>query len=922
MRSLLIASTLLISLNTYAYNDFEKALTSYNTNKVDDAYIHLKNLLKEDEDNLPAIILMGRVLLKKGLFREGVEVLQEAHFRGADINFLINDLTSALMLTKSFDEIIKLSSNKNLTSESQLTVFLLSGNAYSAMGDLKNAQTFYKKAYNIAPNKLRTISAYAALNLTIKNYNEAESLISKAVVLFPNESRVWNLKGQLHDNKSEHDLSLQAYKQGYKLNPNDPFIQRALANAYANARQVEESLQLIDIILKETPDDPFAKLLKSRLLSYSSKEEESKQLLAEISQKLSLLSDEKRNSNSSLALVAGTAAYVQNNLELAQKELQFYVKSQPQDISGISLLVDIYLSQNQPEKAFELLEGKSKIIKKNLNLSIKLFELYLQNNKVYKAEQVLSSLETEHRNKLPFILAQANLLAKNKQVGRALSLLEEKKPSNFSAAYYLTKGLLLASINDLPQAHNIANELLKMDSQNIDFLAFKVNLLLQQSKWSEALDVLANILEQKPNNFAALFNSATAHGALSNLDEAQEISARLLEIQPENISLIILQAKIDRDLGNIENAKTSLKKVIDKNSTYVPALETLMEINYQQKNFHEALEQVDKLRKLSFLNIKYIKMKAQIYIGLSDLSNAKKQLQILFGIVKTPRDIFLVSQMQIQSNDFLGAKQSLEKALSIEPENRYIQRSLVKLELSLGNVTEANIILENLEKSDKLDPNVLMLRGDFFLKQGDKVKAHKFYLNALKQNNNFHLVLLKLYQLALDNIEKQSFTSTLIKLLNKDPNNHLMRTIYADYLLNNGQTLEAKVHYEKLAFVDNLKNKASILNNLANIYILTDLNKAESYSKQSMELNNKSSAIIDTYGWILSLNNKFDESLSVLRRAYSMDSNNPSINYHIGYTLAKLNRSDEAKLELQQSLRHKAPFSEREDAQRLLDSLE
>ncbi|WP_426369999.1 tetratricopeptide repeat protein [Pseudocolwellia sp. HL-MZ7] len=921
MRSLLIASTLLLSLNTYAFNDFEKALTSYNTNNVDEAYIHLKNVLKDDEDNLPAIILMGRVLLKKGLYLEGIEVLQEAIFRGADINFLLNDLSRALMLTSNFDEVIKLGSNKGLTPESQLTTFLLSGNAYSAMLDNDNAKIFYKKAYALAPNNLRTIGALTAHELSQNNIADAENLIAKALILFPNDSRVWNLKGQLHDNKSEYELALTAYKQGYDVNPKDPFIQRALANAYANAKRSEEALALIDNILEDTPEDPFAKLLKSRLFTYTSREKEANQILVDISQKLSLLSDKQRASNVSLSLVAGTAAYLQNNLELAQKELQFYVQEQPQDLSGIGLLVDIYLSQGQEDKAFELLESKTKVIKHNLELSLKLFELYLNNNKVYKAQQILEPLEKTYGKHLKVTLAKVNLLAKSNQTDKALILLEENKPEKFSSTYYLTKGLLFSSNNQLVDAHNIADELLTLNKNNTDYLSFKASLLLQQNKWAEALDVLSTIIKLQPSNFSALFNSATANAALSNLEEANNISTRLLEVQPDNISLQVLKAKIDRSMGNIENAKTALKKIIDKNSTYTPALEVLMEINYQQEKYEDALEQVDRLSKLSFLNTKYIRMKALIYIGLGDLGNAKKQLQILFGVVTSPREMFSVSQMQIQANDLAGAKQSLEKALSIEPDNIFIQRSLVKLEIDTGEFTNANTILIHLEKTNKSDPNILMLKGDLSLKQGDKIEAQKLYLKALNLDNNFHIVLLKSYQLALAKVEEQSFKTTLISLLDKNPNNYLMRSVYADYLLNNGKTQEAKTHYEMLADVENLKNRAAVLNNLANIYIATDLNKAEEYSKESMELNKNSSAIIDTYGWILSLNNKFDESLSILRNAYSMDSNNPSINYHIGYALAKLNRIEEAKRELRQSLRHKAKFSEREDAQNLLNSL-
>jgi len=921
MRSLILASTLLVSLNSHAFNDFEKALTSYNKSEVDEAYIHLKNVLKDDSDNLPAIVLMGRVLLKKNLYREGIAVLQEALFRGADINFLINDLTNALMLTGAYDEVIKLSTHKNLTPENQLTTFLLTGNAYLAMEDYNNAKIYYKKAYAIAPNNLRTISALSAHELQQKNNVEAENLIAKALTLFPKDSRVWNLKGQLHDNKSEYALALSAYEKGYEVNPEDPFIQRALANAYANADRSEEALALVKIILTDTPNDSFAQLLKSRLFSNTERGEEANQILVEISQKLSLLSDEKKNSHAALSLVAGTSAYLQNNLELAQKELQFYVQEKPQDLSGVSLLVDIYLSQNQEGKAFELLESKNKLIKHNLELSITLFELYLANNKIYKAEQILAPLEKEYGNHLQFVLAKVNLLAKSNQFTKALTLLNNHEPENFSPAYYLTKGLVLKADNQIDSAHKIADQLLEIKPEDIDFLKFKSALLLEQNEWQAALDILSKILAQEPDDFNALFNSATALSAQSNFLKAREITNKLLKSQPENLSLKILGAKIDRDIGNVDLAKETLTQIISQNSTHVLALETLMELNFQQGLYNEALEQADRLTKLSFLNGNYIRSKAQIYIKLDDLDNAKKQLQLLSGVVTTPREIYQLSQMQTQAADFSGAKKNLEKALSIEPRNITIQLTLAKLEIDLGNFTEADNILKNLEKTRQGDPNVLMLRGDYYNKQQNHIAAQNAYFNALNQDNNFHAVLLKLYRLALSNIGSAKFKATIADLLAKNPDNHLMRLIYADYLLNTGKAQQAKKHYEKLVKIEKLKNKAAVLNNLANIYITEDLNTAEEYSKQSIELDNTSSAILDTYGWILSLNSKFGESLAILRKAYSMDSNNPSINYHIGYTLIKLNRLDEAKRELNQAVNHKSNFVEREAAQSLLNTL-
>ena len=52
-----------------------------------------------------------------------------------------------------------------------------------------------------------------------------------------------------------------------------------------------------------------------------------------------------------------------------------------------------------------------------------------------------------------------------------------------------------------------------------------------------------------------------------------------------------------------------------------------------------------------------------------------------------------------------------------------------------------------------------------------------------------------------------------------------------------------------------------------------------------------------------------------------MNSNDPAINYHIGYTLLKLDRTTEARRELQRALASEMNFYERDEAQALIDGI-
>ena len=182
---------------------------------------------------------------------------------------------------------------------------------------------------------------------------------------------MWHLKGQLYIDKKDNNNALKAFETAYNIDNNDPIVQRALANAYTNAGQFDEALVLVDKILLNTPDDPMAKLLQSELLANTAKFEEAKAVLADISQKLSLYTDQQKNTNASLTYVAGAAAYLQNDFEVAQKELLAYLRDVPQDFAAIKMLVVIYSRQNQQDKALDLLETKEAVSYTHLTLPTK-----------------------------------------------------------------------------------------------------------------------------------------------------------------------------------------------------------------------------------------------------------------------------------------------------------------------------------------------------------------------------------------------------------------------------------------------------------------------------------------------------------------------------------------------------------------------
>ena len=218
--------------------------------------------------------------------------------------------------------------------------------------------------------------------------------------------------------------------------------------------------------------------------------------------------------------------------------------------------------------------------------------------------------------------------------------------------------------------------------------------------------------------------------------------------------------------------------------------------------------------------------------------------------------------------------------------------------------------------------NLQLLSGDIAKNKNKPAFAQQYYLNALKFNNNYQLAAIKLYNLAKDeNIGRKSFEPLMLNIITKHPDSHFHRFLYADYLLHKGQPEQAKLHYLVLEKKENFHKRKFVYNNLANIYLQEDLALALQYINKALVLDNVNASFLDTQGWILVLQENYQQGLNVLRLAYSMDSSNPSNRYHIAYTLAKLGRNAEALIELDIALELDTYFVEKAQTLELRSSL-
>ena len=259
--------------------------------------------------------------------------------------------------------------------------------------------------------------------------------------------------------------------------------------------------------------------------------------------------------------------------------------------------------------------------------------------------------------------------------------------------------------------------------------------------------------------------------------------------------------------------------------------------------------------------------------------------------------------------------------MSLAPDNTSIALQYTSFLLDINDNEEADKILKSLSASRSKSPIYHFLQGRLQANRGNSEQAVNAYQKALDIDPTFVQALSAMYNYALVEQHVDIFLSTARRLASDESGAVLAKHLLAQYLFFIREFEESSTLYLELIEEGTVLNPAEVYNRLAIMSLENTVTDAKQYIIQAYELQPNSAKILDTFGYIKALEGDYEGSLRMLRDAFARDAKDPNIRYHLGYTLAKLNRIDEAKKELTFAVNVERPFFMRPQAKRLLDSL-
>lgn len=914
----------LCNYNSFAAdNYYESALQSFQNQEYDASYIYLKNALQANPKNLPAKLLLGQLMTRNGYYEEAIKEFRQALEYKIDINLVLVPLSNVLTFNQQYQDVIDLGKGYKLTEENNFEWKMLSASAFSSLGKPELARLEYNKAINLYPNNTRAINSLAYLDLSENKLSSAEHQANRSLKLAPDDHRTWHLKGKITEAQGDIAQAIEYYRTALKMEAEDPVAKRSLAYALISTNQLQEARIIADSIIKQTPDDPFAMLLSSWILSKNEQGELANDILDNLSSKLTMVNDATLEQQDGLLFVKGMTEYVQGNFEQARVTLGRYINKNRQDINATAMLTEIYISMGQNDSAMHILERIEDKLSDRLELALKLADLYLTNGKDFKADFWLSKLRGLYPDNIKIILMSSKALIARGKMDDAIKLIEESSSKNTQdPSLLLARGFLYIQNSQFEQALKVAEILTKADGRNVDYWNLKSAALLRLDRNEEAQIAIDNVMAISPSHFAGRFNQAMLLKSTNQFAQAKKLLQILTEEQPLHSASQFQLALVESEDNDLIPAIARLEKLVLLESRNKQANLLLLDLYIKNRQTDVALRLINSLVKEFPFEPEFAIKRAEVLIANRDFDDAKLQLSKLYNLwLDNPQNLFRLSTMQQSVSDYDGANNTLLKALSYLPQHLLLNLEYARLNLQLNETIIAQDVADKMEKQYGKNPNIFLLKGDIALAKQDFPTAHRHFLEAIKLEDDFQLPLIRLYELARRGIKVQEFSSLIEQLVKDQPENDWRRKLLADQFMNQNKWQDAKPHYLKLVEKERLSRDFSILNNLANIYMQDDLQKALAYAKRALESASTVPAVLDTHGWILTKMERYEDGLVSLRQAYAINSNDPAIRYHIAYTLHKLGRVAEAKEELQKALASTVVFSERSDAEKLLASI-
>jgi tetratricopeptide (TPR) repeat protein len=273
-----------------------------------------------------------------------------------------------------------------------------------------------------------------------------------------------------------------------------------------------------------------------------------------------------------------------------------------------------------------------------------------------------------------------------------------------------------------------------------------------------------------------------------------------------------------------------------------------------------------------------------------------------------------------EAKEFANAQTVLQAALARDPRNDQVKADLIRVEADIGGMRAGLAKARTFAKEDPGNPLYDIVSAELYEKAGRRDDAVDLLKTAVAAQPSSDALIGALSGLYVRTGDPGKAEAVLNTRLQADPKDVAIRSSLASLYLEQRKYDDAIAEYTRL--VADRPADAMALNNLAWLYQQKgDLAKARGFAEQAAAAVPGAAETEDTLGWILLAQGEAGKALTHLSAASLVAPKNPDIQYHLAVALNRLGRTAEAQATLETLLGPGASFSDKAEAEKLLQQL-
>jgi cellulose synthase operon protein C len=875
------------------------------------AQIDLRNAVRSDPQNGEAHYWLGRVSFELGDPVAAEREAGAAADRGFDAQLTTRLLAQALLAQSKFDDLLQKLHPGGKDADLDAAILVFRGYAEIGLKQPADAQKAFNDAEQVAPNAVEPLLAEARLLEARGDIDGAQAKIDHAISVQPKSAEALLAKGQLLRGKGDMTGAL-AVLDGL-LTDQPSVVQARLDRAGIEIALDKTDLanQDLAVVLKATPGNVQAIYLQAVL---AAQQKDYKGADADLGRIVGYIGRIPR-----AYLLMAVVKEQLGQTEQAEDAAQRYLARAPNDLAAYKILARIQFAKRRPDQVIDTLAKIAETGKADADTYDLLGRAYASTGRADDAVTAFQKAQSLAPTDVGVQTRLATVRMGMGQPGAAMNDLEHtlelapKQPAVGEALFFAA-----LATGDMSKA---ADALAKVKAAEGDTpVVANLDGLLQLSNLdaADARKTFTAITQEHPDFMPAQINLARVLAMQGDGPAAEKVLADILAHNPAAEPALTMLASDYAQSNRLPDAVTLLEHAHTALPDNLRITNGLGDLYIRSGNAQKALDLVGQAKGAAASSNELLTLKAAAHLALGQKDQARDAYSQILKQDPTQLEVRRrLAGLLLESGDFDSARNVVKAGMASSPRNYQLLLDYVMVDLKATGMDAALATADQLASQDRDFSEARALKGDVYLAANRPDDAAKAYADALAAAPST-MLLTRLVGAQLRAGHPDAAQAVLTDWLGKHPNDLVALEQVAELDIAAGHLDDAAKRLQSI--LGEKPHDPIALNNLAWVYQQQNDARAGDLARQAYLLA-PGAQTADTLGWILTTSGKADTGVLLLRQASAQAAADPRVQYHYAVALKDTgDKADAVKL-LTAVVAVKADFTEKPQAQQLLDEL-